>query len=401
MAHVGQWLLIELLVVPLAGAVTLVFLRRSRAVWWVTFSCMLLAFVLALLLIIPLNEDVKLFRFHLRADSLSRPFLLLVTAIHMVLYGVSGKAHARPLRFAAQLLLSEFVTIGAFIAFNALLLALFLAAVVVAFSALAGTERRGDRPALALPVFLSIGLCCILGSMIARGPERGTFDLAVPMAAPQHLGSSSFILCVIGCCFWLAIVPMHIWPDQVLTRSSTPAAIVTGVLAPAIGGYALFRLAGLLFPWAYQATWAPLAMLGVASILYGSFCALAQQDLKRFVAFSMSSISGFVLLGFAIRTSLGAAGALMLLMGQGLVVTLLLYLSELPPRDSAALAAVAWIGWLVAPVMLGQLVALLGVLQTANTTSPAYGLATAASFGLFLSGAGAARVCYHLLVPQS
>jgi NADH:ubiquinone oxidoreductase subunit 4 (subunit M) len=236
--------------------------------------------------------------------------------------------------------------------------------------------------------------------MIAAGPVAGTFDLAVLTMTSRTSSPHLFMLCVAGCCFWLAIAPLHSWMDQVLTRASVPAAIVAGVLAPAIGGYALFRLAGPLHPQAYQLLWAPLAMLGIASILYGGLCALAQQDLKRFVAFGTTSIGGFILLAFAIRTPVATTGAVILLVGQGLVVTLLLYSSELSAEGSGALAAVAWIGWLVVPVLLGQVLVLLGAFQAARNLGPAYGMAVAASVGLLLSGAGAARIHYRRLFPH-
>ena len=58
-------------------------------------------------------------------------------------------------------------------------------------------------------------------------------------------------------------------------------------------------------------------MLGLINVLYGAFCAMAQKDLKRLVAYSSVSHMGFVMLGLAAMTSLGVNGAVLQMFNHG------------------------------------------------------------------------------------
>jgi formate hydrogenlyase subunit 3/multisubunit Na+/H+ antiporter MnhD subunit len=122
---------------------------------------------------------------------------------------------------------------------------------------------------------------------------------------------------------------------------------------------------------------------------------MTQTSITRFIAYATTLVMGFVLLGFAVRTPVASAGAIFLLLSQGLVVTLLFYARDFAVEDSSGLFGIGWLAWLVAPGMLGQVIVLLGTFQAGRTMPAAYALAVMASFGVLLSGAGAARFVYR------
>ena len=68
-----------------------------------------------------------------------------------------------------------------------------------------------------------------------------------------------------------------------------------------------------------------LAALGVVNILYGALCAMAQQDLKKLVAYSSISHMGYVCLGMAAFTPMALNGAVMQMFSHG-VITAMLFL---------------------------------------------------------------------------
>jgi len=70
-----------------------------------------------------------------------------------------------------------------------------------------------------------------------------------------------------------------------------------------------------------------LGILGIISILYGALNALAQNDLKRMIAYSSVSHMGFVLLGIASLTTEGISGAVMQMVSHGFLSTMLFFLA--------------------------------------------------------------------------
>jgi NADH-quinone oxidoreductase subunit M len=93
---------------------------------------------------------------------------------------------------------------------------------------------------------------------------------------------------------------------------------LAGVLLK-IGAYGFLRLCVPLAPDAAVAFGAPLiATLGVIGILYGSFCALAQKDIKKLVAYSSVSHLGYCMLGMFALNEVGLGGSLLQMINHGL-----------------------------------------------------------------------------------
>jgi len=105
------------------------------------------------------------------------------------------------------------------------------------------------------------------------------------------------VFIVAGLAFKFGAVPFHMWiPDVYQGTPTAMTLLIAG--APKLAGFAIaFRLLaeGMLGAWA---DWQPmLLVLAVASLVVGNVAAIAQQNLKRMLAYSTISQVGFVLLG--------------------------------------------------------------------------------------------------------
>lgn len=132
-----------------------------------------------------------------------------------------------------------------------------------------------------------------------------------------------FWLLFIGFAIKLPLVPLHTWLPDAHVEAPTPISVMLAGVLLKIGAYGWLRMAIPFFPVeAIQA--APImAGLGVLSIIYGAYNALAMTDLKKLVAYSSVSHMGFVLLGIASFTPEGWQGAIFQLLSHGILSSLL------------------------------------------------------------------------------
>jgi NADH-quinone oxidoreductase subunit M len=112
--------------------------------------------------------------------------------------------------------------------------------------------------------------------------------------------------------------PLHTWlPDAHVEAPTAGSVILAGVLLK-MGTYGFVRFALPLFPDASR-TLAPLfLLLAVVGILYGALVALAQEDIKKLVAYSSVSHLGFVMLGMFALNTIGVTGSVLQMINHGL-----------------------------------------------------------------------------------
>jgi NAD(P)H-quinone oxidoreductase subunit 4 len=93
-----------------------------------------------------------------------------------------------------------------------------------------------------------------------------------------------------------------------------------------LGTYGLLRFGLGLFPEAWGEIATGLAWIAVVSVLYGSFAAIAQTDMKKIVAYSSVGHMGYILLASAAATPLSLTGTIAQMVSHGLISALLFLL---------------------------------------------------------------------------
>ncbi|MEX0766518.1 MAG: NADH-quinone oxidoreductase subunit N, partial [bacterium] len=134
--------------------------------------------------------------------------------------------------------------------------------------------------------------------------------------APLQALSLSVALMLTGFGFKISMVPFHQWTPDVYEGAPTPVAAYLSVASKAAGFAALVRLLMVVVD-PRQLNWVPLlAILAAVSMTLGNLLALPQRNIKRMLAYSSISHSGFLLIGVvAFRGDFGTPGLLIYLLG--------------------------------------------------------------------------------------
>lgn len=124
-----------------------------------------------------------------------------------------------------------------------------------------------------------------------------------------------------------AVFPLSAWlPDSYPTASAPITAVFAGLLTK-VGIYAIIRTQVLLFPPSVADT--VLGVAGIVTMIVGILGAIAQDDLKRILSFTLVSHMGFMLWGIVLGNRVGLAAAIFYAVHHILVQTTLFLVAGL------------------------------------------------------------------------
>ncbi len=154
---------------------------------------------------------------------------------------------------------------------------------------------------------------------LARMGWADKHHLILGMSAVKVLWVGLFI----GFAIKIPMFPFHTWlPDAHVEAPTAISVILAGVLLK-MGTYGILRFNFTLLPQATQWAAVAMAVFGVINIVYGAFCAFAQTDLKRLVAYSSVSHMGFCLLALGAVTPQGIEACLVQMFNHGLITSMM------------------------------------------------------------------------------
>src|SRR5271157_4388434 len=139
---------------------------------------------------------------------------------------------------------------------------------------------------------------------------------------PSGTAAITIAFLVIGFGTKAGIAPFHPWLPDAHAEAPTPISVLLSGVMINMALYAMARTVSIFYP-AWPQVTVFIVVLGTFSMLLGIILALAQDDLKRLLAYSSVSQMGYVLVGIGLGTYLGCYGGLFHLLNHALYKSLL------------------------------------------------------------------------------
>jgi NADH-quinone oxidoreductase subunit M len=263
-------------------------------------------------------------KYKMGVDGISMLFVVL-TAFLMPLCIIASweSVENRVKEYLIAFLVLESLMIGVFCALDLVLFYLFFEGGLIPMFLIIGVWGGERRVYASFKFFLYtlLGSVLMLLALMAMYWHAGTTDIETllthrfPADMQWWLWLAFFASFAVKLPMW----PVHTWLPDAHVEAPTAGSVVLAAILLKMGGYGFLRFSLPMFPLASQEL-APLVFaLSVIAIVYTSLVALAQEDLKKLIAYSSVAHMGFVTMGIFSFTVQGVDGAIFQMLSHGLV----------------------------------------------------------------------------------
>jgi len=333
----GFPILTLMMAVPMAGAIACLFTNANTA-RWIALLATLVDLVLGIILWINFDQSASApqwqfqeyaplfgrFAWALGIDGIALMLIVLTVFLMPICIGASWQAiEKRVGEYMAAFLLMEVLMIGVFTAQDIYLFYVMFEAGLIPMYLIIGIWGGADRIYASYKFFLYtlLGSVLMLIAMMWMVHEAGTTDIPTLMAYnfDPHVQTWLWLAFFASFAVKMPMWPVHTWlPDAHVQAPTAGSVILAGVLLK-MGGYGFIRFSLPMFPEASaQLAWLVWG-LSMVAVVYTSLVALVQNDMKKLIAYSSVAHMAIVTAGLFAFNQPGIEGAMMVMLGHGLV----------------------------------------------------------------------------------
>jgi NADH-quinone oxidoreductase subunit M len=184
-----------------------------------------------------------------------------------------------------------------------------------------GGERR-VYATIKFFLYTFLGSVFMLVALIYMYYQQGSYSIEAFHALPLSMREQTLIFFAFLIAFAVKVPmwPVHTWLPDAHVEAPTGGSVVLAAVLLKMGGYGFVRFSLPIAPDASQSLSWLMIGLSLTAIVYISFVALVQRDMKKLIAYSSIAHMGFVTLGFfvifaTVANTQSNAGALLSLQG--------------------------------------------------------------------------------------
>ncbi len=347
---------------PLVGMVTIFSLPKDneKLIRYVALFTTAATFMFTILLYCQFDNSIAAIQPHLfvklpwikaffinytlGVDGISLPMIILNGALFFICILSSWTVEKSIKSYFALLLLLEAAVFGVFMSLDFFLFYVFWEVMLIPMFFLIGVWGGENREYAAIKFFLYtffgsiimlvgiVALYFVSGSgadsfdMIALQGGKFTNTVVTLFGSQWSFDKLAFWAMFIGFAIKVPIFPFHTWLPHAHVQAPTAVSVILAGVLLKMGSYGFLRISFPMFPSAAVHFSSVIAILGLISLIYGAFCAMAQDDLKKLVAYSSVSHMGMVMLGLAAMTTQSMNGAVLQMFNHGMSTAMLFLL---------------------------------------------------------------------------
>jgi NADH-quinone oxidoreductase subunit M len=332
-----------LIFLPLISAILILPLKVKNNLFYYSYGCFfsIINFVLSIVAMtsydwrkggfqfqsifkIFAETDIKYF---VGVDGLSIAMIFLTAFLTPICFVISYKTITNRVKeFVVAFLLIEALVIGAFSSLDLLFFYIFFEATLIPMFLVIGIWGGENRIyasykffiyTLAGSVFFLIGIILIF--LFTKTTDVVVLTKSLKDYFPLAYQTLFFVLFFASFAIKVPMFPFHTWlPDAHVQAPTAGSVILAGILIK-LGAFGFLRFSLPFFPLASQYFADTIFVLSVIAIIYGSFVALMQEDMKKMIAYSSVAHMGFVTMGIFSLTHQGIEGAIMQMISHGII----------------------------------------------------------------------------------
>ncbi len=335
-----------------AAAILAIFLRgedeaAQKNAKWVAMIATSLTFVVSLFILFDFDSANTGFQFveqrewllglqyKMGVDGISVLFVMLTTFMMPLTIAASWNVTSRVKEYMIAFLLLETLMLGVFMALDLVLFYLFFEAGLIPMFLIIGIWGGKARIYASFKFFLYtfLGSVLMLVAMVAMFSDAGTTDIAALLK--HEFASDGFSILgihIVGgmqtlmfLAFFASFAvkmpmwPVHTWLPDAHVQAPTAGSVVLAAILLKMGGYGFLRFSLPMFPIGAEVLTPLVLWMSAIAIVYTSLVALAQEDMKKLIAYSSVAHMGYVTMGIFAANQQGIDGAIFQMISHGFI----------------------------------------------------------------------------------
>ena len=263
-------------------------------------------------------------------DGISLLLVLMTTLLMpLCVLGSWRYIEKRVKEFMFCLLLMETSMLGVFMSLDLVLFYILWEAMLIPMYLLIAVwgGPRKEYASIKFFLYTLAGSVLLLVAIIGLYLNQGTFSIPSLMGKQYSMLFQSLVFGAFFLAFAIKVpmFPFHTWLPAAHVEAPTAGSVILASVLLKMGTYGFLRFCLPITP-AATLTFTPYILwLSVAGILYGGFTALAQQDMKKLIAYSSVGHMGFVTLGIFVLNTQGVEGAILQMINHGITTGALFF----------------------------------------------------------------------------